>query len=139
ELEILGISASRRAESRLESRITTPLNQLGDAKGVLRSDAKEIFYERFHPELSAVLRDFKGVRYDVHHCIPLEYAHLFPLRDVNAGVNLVAAAKPVHASINGVWTRIRSAPRIPTSEEVLRVEGIVQKHFGRWFNKVHEE
>jgi hypothetical protein len=125
--------------ARLESRMTTPLNQLGDAKEVLRSDAKEIFYEKLHPQLSAVLRDFKGVRYDVHHCLPLEYAHLFPLRDVNAGLNLVAAARPVHASINGVWTRLRSAPRAPTSEEVLHVEGIVRKHFGRWFNKVREE
>jgi hypothetical protein len=125
--------------SRLEGHITTPLNQLGDAKDALRSEAKEIFYERLHPQPSTVLRDFKGVRYDVHHSTPLEYAHLFPLRDVNAGANLVAAARPVHASINGVWTRLRSAPRTPTGEEVLRVEGIVRKHFGRWFNKVHEE
>ena len=94
--------------------------------------------EGLHPELAKLLRDFNGVRYDIHHCIPLEYAHLFPMRDINAGVNLVAAARPVHTNINGVWMRLRTAPRVPTSEEVLRVEGIVQKHFVRWLNNVPE-
>lgn len=124
---------------RLEGRLTTPLNQLGRAKDMLREDAKEVFYGKLHPDLAQVLKDFNGVRYDIHHCIPLEYAHLFPLRDINAGANLVAAARPVHANINGVWMRLRTAPRAPTSEEVLRVESIVQKYFARWFNRVHEE
>jgi hypothetical protein len=137
------LSLAERSELRvllekLEGRLATPLSQLRGAKDVLREEAKDLFYGRFHPELAGLLRDFNGVRYDIHHCIPLEYAHLFPLRDINAGVNLVAAGRPVHASVNGVWTRLRTAPRAPTSEEVLRVEGIVQKHFSRWFNKVHE-
>jgi hypothetical protein len=123
---------------RLESRITTPLNQLGRAKDLLRDQAKTLFYEEFHPELATLLREFDGVRYDIHHCIPLEYAHLFPLRDVNAELNLVAAAKPVHSSIGSVWTRLRNGPRAPTDEEVLRVERIVRARFGRWFNKVYD-
>ncbi len=124
--------------ARLESRITTPLNQLGGAKALLRKEAKTIFYEELHPELAMLLRDASGVRYDIHHCIPLEYAHLFPLKDVNAELNLVAAAQPVHSSVGSVWTRLRNAPRAPTGEEVLRVERIVREHFGEWFNKVYD-
>jgi hypothetical protein len=124
---------------RLEKLPTTPLNRLGDAKDALRDQAQSSFYRKFHPELERVLRDVDGVRYDVHHRIPLEYAHRFPLLNINAEANLIAAAKPVHARINRVWTRFRKVPRAPREEEILQVEEIVKKHFGRWFNKVYDE
>jgi hypothetical protein len=103
------LTAAERGElramfARLESRLSTPLNQLGDAKRALRKEAQTCFYRKFHPEWATRLRDADGNLYDVHHCIPLEYAHLFPLRDVNDAVNLAAAAKPVHSSIGTVWT-----------------------------------
>jgi hypothetical protein len=138
------LTAAERSElramfARLESRLSTPLNQLGDAKRALRKDAQTLFYRKLHPEWAAKLRDADGNLYDIHHCIPLEYAHLFPLRDINAAVNLAAAAKPLHSSIGAVWTRFRNAPETRTAEEVLRAEEIVRKHFGRWFNRVYDE
>jgi hypothetical protein len=137
------LTAAERTElraflSHLENLTTTPLDALGEAKKVLRREARELFYQRFHPDLAVVLRNPKGVAYDIHHCIPLEYAHLFPLRDINAEINLVAAAQPVHAGIGNVWTRFRTAARPPTVEEVLQVERIVRKHFGRWFSTVYD-
>ncbi len=138
------LTAAERSElkalvARLESRLSMPLSQLGEAKKTLRRDAQSLFYQKFHPELATRLRDAGGRFYDIHHCIPLEYAHLFPLRNINAEWNLVAAARPVHASIGNLWTRLRSAPRAPLAEEVLRVEEIVKKRFGRWFNKRYDE
>src|SRR6185312_15809098 len=106
---------------RLENLTTTPLDGLGEAKIQLRREARELFYRKFHPELASVLRNARGMAYDVHHCVPLEYAHLFPLRDINAEANLVAAAQPVHAGIGNVWTRFRQAARPPTADEVIQV------------------
>ncbi|WP_224368271.1 hypothetical protein [Hyalangium versicolor] len=138
------LTAAERSELRalllrFERLTTTPLKELDGAKDLLRDEAKTLFYGKRHPKLDALLRDIHGVRYDIHHCIPLEYAHLFPLRDVNAELNLVAAAKPIHSSVGSVWTRLRKAPRPPTAEEVLRVEEIVRARFGRWFNKIYDE
>jgi hypothetical protein len=124
--------------SRLERLTTTPLQELGEAKKMLRREARDLFYQRYHPELAASLRSARGLLYDVHHCLPLEYAHLFPLRNINAELNLVAAAKPVHLAMSNAWTRFRMASRAPSAEEVLKVEEIVRKHFGRWFNRVYD-
>jgi hypothetical protein len=145
--ETQGLEALTRAErqelqllfGRLEKLPTTPLNQLGGAKNALREQAQTSFYNKFHPGLDRVLRDANGARYDVHHRIPLEYAHRFPLRDINSEANLIAAARPVHAKINYVWARFRRAPRTPQEEEILQVEMIVNKNFGRWFNKLYDE
>lgn len=124
--------------SRLEGLMTTPLQELGEAKNMLRREARELFFLRYHPELAVLLRSARGVPYDVHHCLPLEYAHLFPLRDINAELNLVAAAKPVHQAMGNAWTRFRMAARAPSSEAVLKVEQIVRKHFERWLNRVYD-
>jgi hypothetical protein len=123
---------------RLEKLPSTPLNKLEGAKNSLRREAQARFYQQFHPELEAVLRTDKGVLYDIHHRIPLEYAHRFPLTDINSQANLVAAAKPVHERINKVWMRFGSAPRTPHENEILQVEEIVAKRFGGWFNKPYE-
>ncbi|HEX8701926.1 MAG TPA: hypothetical protein VF815_24065, partial [Myxococcaceae bacterium] len=110
---------------RLEKLPSTPLNKLEGAKNSLRREAQARFYQQFHPELEAILRTDKGMLYDVHHRIPLEYAHRFPLTDINSEVNLVAAAKPVHERINKVWMRFGAAPRTPHENEILQVEEIV--------------
>jgi hypothetical protein len=122
---------------RLEGIASAPLEE--KAKGRLRLDAQVRFYEEIHPELAALLKEANGHAYDVHHCIPLEFAHKFPLRDVNSAADLVAAGKPVHESIGRIWTRLRSMSRDPDAKTVVEVERLVRKHFGRWFNQVYSQ
>ncbi|HYO54625.1 hypothetical protein [Archangium sp.] len=85
------------------------------------------------------MRDAEGNRYDIHHLIPLEYAHLFPRLDINAAANLKALGKPVHEGINKIWNVFRTgAGRTASPEQVQQMVAITQRHFGRWFNKVYE-
>ena len=77
-------------------------------------------------------------RYPVHHVIPLEYVHLFPELEINARVNLVGVAMPVHTRINNVWTSVRRVSESITAEQVKDVAAIVNKHFGRWYDVVSE-
>ncbi len=121
---------------RMDGLTTAKLSR--EAKEELREQARTLFFEKFRPDLAPLLRD-KGITYDIHHRIQLEHAHLFPLRDINAEINLAAAAKPVHVKINSIWARLRNAPQAPTADEVARVEEIVSRHLGRWFNRVYDE
>ena len=134
------LSTTERAElqslfGRMEGLTKVPLDV--GAKTRLRRDAQTRFYEEFHPELSTILRESNGHWYDVHHCIPMEFAHKFPLRDINSAENLAAAAKPVHESVGRVWTRLRKLSPEPDAKVVDEVDRLVRRHFGRWFNKVY--
>ncbi len=136
------LSAAERNEltellRRMEQSLTVKLDD--KPKDALRAKAKDDFYEVFHPELHKVLRDAAGIRYDVHHLIPLEYAHLFPELDINAVANLKALGKPVHKGINKMWNVFRKeAGNMASPEQVQQMADITQRHFGRWFNKVYE-
>jgi hypothetical protein len=135
------LSATERAEvlsilRRMEASAVAPLEDA--AKDRLRRDAQARFYQELHPDLSAILRGPNGHAYDIHHCIPMEFAHKFPLRDINAAENLAAAAKPVHASLGRVWTRLRKLLSDPDARTVEEVERLVRKHYGRWFNKAYD-
>jgi hypothetical protein len=123
----------RRMERSLSAKLDT------DAKRALRAKAQDDFYGVFHPELDGVLRGAKGARYDIHHLIPLEYAHLFPELDINAATNLTALGKPVHGSINKIWNVFREEVGDSANpEQVRQMAVITQRHFERWFNKVYE-
>ena len=135
------LNASERAEvlsvlRRMEASVVAPLEDA--AKDRLRRDAQARFYQEFHPDLSSILRGRNGNAYDIHHCIPMEFAHKFPLRDINAAENLAAAAKPVHVSLGRVWTRLRKLSGDPDARTVGEVEHLVRKHYGRWFNKAYD-
>ncbi|HYO54454.1 hypothetical protein, partial [Archangium sp.] len=136
------LSAAERNEltqllRRMEQSLTVKVD--GHAKTALRAKAKDDFYDVFHPELAGVLREAGGARYDVHHLIPLEYAHLFPELDINAAVYLKALGKPAHEGINKMWNAFRKeAGHTASPEQVKEMVAITQRHFGRWFNKVYE-
>jgi len=122
---------------RLEQSLLVKLDV--DAKKSLRARAKKDFYDLFHPELQGVLRGAQGARYDVHHLIPLEYAHLLPELDINAAANLKALGKPVHERINTLWNAFRDqAGDTASPEQVRQMAAITERHFERWFNKVYE-
>jgi len=136
------LSAAERNEltgflRRVEQSLTVKLDP--DAKKALRARAKKDFYDLFHPELQGVLRGAHGARYDVHHLIPLEYAHLLPELDINAAANLKALGKPVHERINTLWNAFRDqAGDTASPEQVRQMAAITERHFERWFNKVYE-
>jgi len=136
------LSAAERNEltgllRRVEQALPVKLD--GDAKRALRARAKKDFYDLFHPQLQGVLRGAQGARYDVHHLVPLEYAHLFPELDINAAANLKALGKPVHERINTLWNAFRDqAGDTVSPEQVRQMAAITQRHFERWFNKVYE-
>jgi len=120
---------------RLETRLAVPLET--SARRELRRLAHDDFI-KLHPELANALRkSLPDGKFDVHHCVPLEFAHLFPLKNINAMDNLVALEPAVHQGINSIWgaysSRIGSKA---TSGEVEAVERIVRKHFGRWYSNV---
>ncbi|MFE8600604.1 hypothetical protein [Archangium violaceum] len=122
---------------RMEQSLTVKLDR--DAKSKLRAKAQDDFYEVLHPELAAVLRGPRGERYDVHHLIPLEYAHLFPELDINAAANLKAMGRPAHEGVNKMWNAFRmKAGDSANPEQVKKMVAITEQHFGRWFNKVYE-
>jgi hypothetical protein len=136
------LSAAERNEltellRRMEQSLTIKVDKR--ARNALRAKAQDDFYDVFHPELAAVLKGDQGRRYDVHHLIPLEYAHLFPELDINAAANLKALGKPAHEGINKIWNAFRmEAGDMASPEQVKKMVAITQQHFGRWFNKVYE-
>jgi hypothetical protein len=136
------LSAAERGEltqllRRMEQSLTVKLDTT--KKDALRAKAQDDFYGVFHPELKEVLRNVKGRQYDIHHLIPLEYAHLFPELDINAAANLRAMGTPVHKQINKVWTSFRTAlGNDATPQQVQQMADITQRHFKGWFNKVYE-
>ncbi|WPB74073.1 hypothetical protein KYC5002_34205 [Archangium violaceum] len=136
------LSAAERNEltellRRMDQSLTIKLDR--DAKNKLRAKAKSDFYDVLHPELEKSLRDADGNQYDIHHLIPLEYAHLFPELDINASANLKALAKPAHEGINKMWNlfRVKAGDTI-NPKHVKKMVAITEQHFGRWFNKVYE-
>jgi hypothetical protein len=96
--------------------------------------AREDFAKAF-PQLGKELRKRIGGQFHVHHRIPLDFAHLFPLRNINAMENLAALEPAVHGGINRVWREYtRRAGVRTTSREVEGVAAIVERHFGQWYS-----
>ncbi|WNG50571.1 hypothetical protein F0U60_45430 [Archangium minus] len=118
--------------NRLERLVRSPLSK--DEKEVLRAAARR-YYKKLHSVRSEAM-ELKGP-FEVHHRRPLEYAHLFPERDINASENLRGVGEEVHQSINSLWNEFRSKRTHARADEVDRVAAIVDAHFGRWYDVPH--
>jgi hypothetical protein len=116
--------------NRIERLVRNPLST--NEKNELRRAARR-YFERFHPKLHDAMT--RVGPYEVHHCRPLEYAHLFAAEDINAAANLKAVVPRVHQHISSVWTEFRSIRGSPKSDEVDVMAGIIDRHFGRWYNQ----
>ena len=79
-----------------------------------------------------------GRSYQIHHRLPLEWAHKFPGLDVNAGKNLIGIETDVHRGVNAVWTRLRTSAAAAKVDGnvVSQVMGIVDRNFGKWYDIV---
>ena len=72
------------------------LEQLGISKGDLRVDARSLFATRIGYPVSEL-----GM--DVHHVIPLEWAHLFPSMHPNDLRNIAAVDSIIHSRVTVAW------------------------------------
>ncbi|WP_224250047.1 hypothetical protein [Hyalangium gracile] len=89
----------------IERLIQEPLDR--ETKIKLRAKARQA-YKTLHPELAELLEQ-RGALLPIHHRCPLEYAHLFPEKDINAAENLAMVTQNVHKRIDALWTRFRQA------------------------------
>jgi hypothetical protein len=126
----------RALMSRLENLLQTPLDH--KAKNRLWEWSREEYFELHNPQLAKVL-GLEGMRaYQVHHCYPLKYAHLFPKLDINGKANLVGLHWEVHRSISSVWSSLGKTADRMKPEDIKRVVEIVKRHYGRWFDTVYD-
>jgi Domain of unknown function (DUF4157) len=123
-----------RLLKKLESLIDAPLAQV--EKDTLRGRMGTRFGAA-KPGVDALFQSAQR-SYQIHHRLPLEWAHKFPGIDPNAGANLLGIETTVHRGVNAVWTRLRTTA--PTSKvsgnAVSRVMDIVDRHFKKWFDNV---
>jgi|GEM_PF-851987 len=137
-----GEQALRRSERktlrglfvRLEQAIQEPPDV--DLKKELRRDARA-YYAKLYPQFAKILeKQSKDI--PIHHRRPLQYAHLFPDENINAGENLVMLKEYVHKRVNFLWGRFRSARPSPTTDEVRRAAEIIDRHFEPWYHRADE-
>jgi hypothetical protein len=106
-----------------------------DVKKELRRVAREQFTS-VHPDLMSKMRELAKEPVDVHHLVPLDFAHLFPVKNINAMDNLVVVEPEVHRHINRVWAEYTKRAGVSgTSVEVEGVAKLVEKNFDRWYSK----
>jgi hypothetical protein len=133
------LSGAERAELRelmagIERLIREPLDR--ETKIKLRAQARQA-YKALHPELSTLL-DKQGVLLPIHHRCPLEYAHLFPERNINAAENLAMVTQNVHKRIDALWTKFRRSRPAATAEEVEAASHVIDGRFGPWYHHTAE-
>jgi hypothetical protein len=142
--ETQGINALTAAEkrefqaimSRLEKVLETPLDK--QAKDKLWSLAREDYFRLYNPKLAERLGAEGMSHYQVHHMCPMQYAHLFPKLDINGKANLAGVHRDVHFSITAVWKSLGRASERMRPQDVNRVMEIIQRHYGRWFDRVYD-
>lgn len=142
KMETEGIEALGQAERKSLDRLLKKLESLIEAplttaeKDTLRGRMATRFGAT-KPGVDAVFQAAKR-GYQIHHRMPLEWAHKFPGIDANAGKNLIGLETEVHKGVNAVWTRLRNtAPAGKVDGNVVsRVMDIVDKHFGKWYDVV---
>ena len=120
---------------RMEGLIGKPLTS--GEKDTLRRVMKGRFDEMF-PGVKQAFADAGviGKYKQIHHRVPLEWAHRTPALDINGPSNLVMLDVGVHTRISALWTRFRVAPAGKVTEHhVKRVAAIADRHFKHWYNK----
>lgn len=144
---------ARQAETEgIEALSTADRNRLGELlkkiEGLIDKPLTQVEKDTLRARMAARLKAAKpGIdaafqaanrSYQIHHRLPLEYAHHFPGVDPNAAKNLIALETDVHRGVNSIWTRLRtSAPAGKVDgNTVSGVADIIDKHFGKWYDSV---
>jgi hypothetical protein len=66
----------------------------------------------------------------IHHRIPLEYAHIFPKVDPNSIANIPAVPKIIHEKINTEWNSFRNSNSNPTASDIMKFTMEIDKKYG---------
>jgi hypothetical protein len=135
------LTAAERAEfralmGRLEQLLHTPLKDKG-AKNALRAWARKDYFLKHNAKLAKELGEAVE-DYEVHHALPLEYAHLFPKLNLNGKANLIGMHADVHKSVNRIWAAARKTPHPLSANDVSDIAGIINKHLGQWLHTIYE-
>jgi hypothetical protein len=94
-------------------------------KDAIREEARNIWQDRTGRR--AIWDDMQ-----IHHRIPLEWAHLFPGEDPNVITNLMGVAGEDHTLITNAWNEWRNRlGRTPTQSEVLSKAAEIDRRFRR--------
>ena len=97
-----------------------------EAKDILRQSARDIWQAR-----SGKKAIWDALQ--VHHRIPLEWAHLFPKADPNRIANLVGMNNANHSLATNAWNAWRRSlgGRTPSPAEVLQQALQIDKAYGK--------
>lgn len=138
------LSAAEKTELRalfrkLDQLVVTPLDDT--AKREMWTIARRRYWQDLARKDLELLQRLtaKGAKCEVHHRLPLEFAHLAGESDINELSNLVAVEKSVHESIGRVWTALRATRIEATLVEVQEVMTIVDRNYGRWYNATFDQ
>jgi hypothetical protein len=91
----------------------------GFAKSFLRKEARSFMLKKSDNFAQAIS---KGTKLDVHHVVPLEWAHVMGKGfDPNMMGNLVGVDPKIHKEINKMWDQFRKdwKGKIPTVDDVM--------------------
>ncbi|TWT45026.1 tRNA(Glu)-specific nuclease WapA precursor [Phycisphaerae bacterium RAS1] len=112
------------ATGRILRKLTQP------ERDVLRTEGRAIW--EAHAKIRAQQQGL-----EVHHRIPLEYAHLFPSVNPNRLTNLVGVPAVPHSDITQAWLRWgRNLGHEPTSVDVMTQACRIDEQFGDVFRSV---
>lgn len=92
-------------------------------KNTLRRDARKIWAAVAGPIPNGV---------QVHHRVPLQWAHIFPDANPNKLRNLYAITAQHHTGVTNAWNAWERtlAGRVPTQAEVLQQANVIEAQFG---------
>ena len=103
------------------------------AKAFLRREAREFLLENSTDFMKAVKA---GQKLEVHHIIPLEWAHLMGEGfDPNTLANLAGVPKDIHQVISSIWTAFRKKYKdtIPQVKDIIAQVHEINELYGKYF------
>ncbi len=102
-------------------------------KSALRQKAVSLM-TRYSDNFANVVKN--GLKLDVHHIIPLEWAHLIGGNfDPNDLSNLAGVSKDLHKKLNKEWSFFRNTYKNPTKDQIINFTNYLTKTYGDQFIK----
>jgi hypothetical protein len=119
----------------------TLLIQSGSVAVPLSQEMKQIYWRQMHdvvfkayPNLQKHIGQFK---IEIHHRIPLQWAHLFPNTNPNRLSNLYVLPRYVHrAIVNPAWNAFFKSNPLPSPSDVLKFAIEMNEIIAQFINRI---